>query len=177
MAELSTLARPYAKAVFERAQAEGKLAEWSDTLARLAAVVAVPETQQLVASPKISEERLVEVLTAACGDLDATGVNLLQLLVENRRVQTAGAIAEQYEALRADAENRVDVDVVSATDLSDAQQDKLVAALKKRLGRDVVLNCSVDAELLGGAVLKAGDLVIDGSLRAELRRLATAVTH
>lgn len=177
MAELSTLARPYARAVFERAQAEGKLAEWSDVLARLAAVINVPEARQLVASPKVSEEKLVEVLSAACGDLGASATNLLQLLVENHRVLATAAIAEQYEALRAAAENRVDVDVVSATELSDAQQDKLVAALKKRLGSDIRLQCSVNAELLGGAVLKAGDLVIDGSLRAELRRLAHAVTH
>lgn len=177
MAELSTLARPYARAVFERAQADGKLAEWSETLASLAAVVAVPEARQLIASPKVSEDKLVEVLSAACGGLDSAGANLMRLLVENRRMLTAGAIAEQYEALRAAAENRVDVDVVSATELSDAQQDKLVAALAKRLDSDIRLHCTVDAELLGGAVLKAGDLVIDGSLRAELRRLAHAVTH
>ena len=113
----------------------------------------------------------------AAGGLDEAGKNLLSLLVENRRLNTAPAIAEQYEALRAAAENRVDVDVVSASELSQAQQDKLSAALAKRLGRDVRLSCSVDAELLGGAVLKAGDLVIDGSLKADLQRLASAVTH
>lgn len=177
MAELSTLARPYAKAVFERAQAEGKLAEWSDTLANLAAVVAVPEAAQLIGSPKVSDEQLVEVVAAAAGGLDEAGKNLLSLLVENRRLGTAAAIAEQYEAQRAAAENRVDVDVVSASELSQAQQDKLSAALAKRLGRDVRLSCSVDADLLGGAVLKAGDLVIDGSLKADLQRLASAVTH
>ncbi|MDX1496654.1 MAG: F0F1 ATP synthase subunit delta [Salinisphaeraceae bacterium] len=177
MAELSTLARPYAKAVFERAQAEGKLAEWSEMLASLATVVTVPEAKQLIGSPKVSDAKLVEVIGAAAGGLDEAGKNLLSLLVENRRLNTAPAIAEQYEALRAAAENRVDVDVVSASELSQAQQDKLSAALAKRLGRDVRLSCSVDAELLGGAVLKAGDLVIDGSLKADLQRLASAVTH
>ncbi len=177
MAELSTLARPYAKAVFERAQAEGKLAEWSEALNALAEVTEVPEAAQLIGSPQVSEGQLADVIGAACGGLDDAAKNLLQLLIENRRLSAARAIAEQYEALRAAAENRVDVDVVSATELSQAQQDKLAAALKQRLNSDVRLSCSVNPELMGGAVLKAGDLVIDGSLRADLQRLAHAVTH
>ena len=177
MAELSTLARPYAKAVFERAVAEGKLAEWSATLNALAAVTSVPEAVQLISSPQVSDTQLVEVISVACGGLDVAATNFLSLLAGNNRLLVATAIADQFEALRAKAENRVDVDVVSASELNQAQKDKLAAALKQRLGSDVRLSCSVDAELMGGAVLKAGDLVIDGSLRADLQRLALAVTH
>lgn len=177
MAELSTLARPYAKAVFERAEAAGKLAEWSTTLNALAEVTTVSEAAQLIGSPQVTDAQIVDVIAAACGGLDADASNFVQLLTENNRLLAAPAIAEQFEALRAAAENRVDVDVVSASELSQAQQDKLAAALKQRLGSDVRLSCSVDAELMGGAVLKAGDLVIDGSLRADLQRLAHAVTH
>ena len=177
MAELSTLARPYAKAVFERASAEGKLAEWSAALNAIAAVTSMSEVAQLIGSPQVSDEQLVAVIEAACGGLDASGSNLLLLLAENNRLSVSSAIAEQFEALRAAAENRVDVDVVSASELSQAQQDKLAAALKQRLGSEIRLSCAVDAELMGGAVLKAGDLVIDGSLRADLQRLAHAVTH
>lgn len=176
MAELSTLARPYAKAVFELAQAQNQLADWSDTLAALAAVAATPEAQALLGNPHVGEAKLTELLTEAA-KLNDAGANLVRLLASNRRLNTAGAIAEQYEAMRSEAENRIDVDVVSANELSADQQDKLSAALAKRLGREVRLDCRVEPEILGGAVIRAGDLVIDGSLKAELQRLSHGLAH
>ncbi len=176
MAELSTLARPYAKAVFELAQAEGKLSDWSESLASLAAVTAAEEVKALLGNPHVTDAKLAELVTEA-GKLDAAGANLVRLLAANRRLHAAGLIAEQYEAMRAEAEGRVDVDVVSASELSGEQQDKLAKALTKRLGREVRLECRVEPELLGGAVIRAGDLVIDGSLKAELQRLSHSVAH
>lgn len=176
MAELSTLARPYAKAVFELAQSSNQLAEWSETLAALAAVTATSEVRALIGNPHVSEARLSE-LVAEAGKLNDAGTNLVRLLAGNGRLHTATLIAEQYEAMRAEAENRIDVDVVSASELSADQQDKLSTALAKRLGREVRLACSVEPEILGGAVIRAGDLVIDGSLRAELQRLSHGLAH
>lgn len=176
MAELSTLARPYAKAVFELAQAQGKLADWSDTLAAISTVASTSEVQALLGSPLVTDAKLSELVVEA-GKLDEAGANLVRLLASNGRLNTAGQIAEQYEAMRAEAESRVDVEVASANELSADQQAKLASALAKRLGREVRLDCRIEPEMLGGAVIRAGDLVIDGSLQAELQRLSHTLAH
>lgn len=176
MAELSTLARPYAKAVFELAQAQGKLADWSETLAAIAAVASTSEVKALLGSPLITDAKLSELVVEA-GKLDDAGANVVRLLTANGRLNTASMIAEQFEALRAEAESRVDVDVASASELSADQKDKLAKALAKRLGREVRLDCRIEPDMLGGAVIRAGDLVIDGSLQAELQRLSHSLAH
>ncbi len=176
MAELSTLARPYAKAVFELAQAQGKLADWSEKLAAIAAVAATPEVRALMGSPLVTEGKLSELVVEA-GKLDEAGANVVRLLTVNRRLNTATMIAEQYETMRAEAENRIDVEVASASELSADQKDKLSAALAKRLGCEVRLECRIEPDMLGGAVIRAGDLVIDGSLQAELQRLSHSLAH
>lgn len=178
MADLSTLARPYAKAVFELAQSSGKLKEWSAQLAAIAAGVASPQLDNLIGHPAPSRQELAAVFVGALGkDLTGEGQALLKLLVENGRLKAAAEIAAQYEALRAEAESRVEVEVTTATAVGTAQQDALLAAIRKRLTRDVAIVWNTDETLVAGAVIRAGDLVIDGSVRGELERLQNALAR
>jgi len=177
MAHISTLARPYAKAVFELARDGKSLKEWSAQLAAIAEAVANPQIAQLIGHPALSRAELADVLGKVLKNLDAEGQSLLKLLTENGRLGTAGAIAEQFEALRAEAEARVEVEVTTAAKVEKAQQDALSSAIRKRLDRDVVIAWNTDESLVAGAVIRAGDMVIDGSVRGELERLQTALTR
>jgi F-type H+-transporting ATPase subunit delta len=176
MAELSTLARPYAKAVFELARDEGKLADWTALLAGLARVVRDPGVASAIGHPAIGRGQLADVLVQAMGaSASAQAKNLLRLLSEYNRLKLAPAIAEQFEALRAEHERRVDVQIVSAAPVEAAQQQALVAAVKKKLNRDVNVEWTTDPSLIAGAQIRAGDTVIDGSISGELARLRQAL--
>jgi F-type H+-transporting ATPase subunit delta len=178
MADLSTLARPYAKAVFELARDSRQLKEWSAQLAAVAAAVSDPQLARLIGHPALDRSELAELLGQALAKvLSAEGRALLRLLVENGRLKSAGFIASQYETLRAEAESRVDVEITSAAPVEASQQAALSDAIKKRLSRDVAIEWKTDETLVAGAVIRAGDLVIDGSMRGELERLATALTR
>ncbi|HEX7012205.1 MAG TPA: F0F1 ATP synthase subunit delta [Steroidobacteraceae bacterium] len=178
MAEKVTLARPYAKAAFEVARERNSFARWSQMLAAGAAVVSDPRVERLLGNPRVPTSELTELVVAACGDsLDEPGRNFLETLSHNRRLDLLPHIAELFEGLRAEVENVADVHVTSAIELDQAQRDRLAAALKKRLKRDVRLHCDVDPSLIGGAIVRAGDFVIDGSLKARLERLAFEMTH
>jgi len=178
MAEKMTVARPYARAVFEIAREEGALAGWSEFLERGARSAADERVQALIGNPAVSRESLAELFIELCGDAAGShGASFLKLLADNGRMAWLPEIAAEYEALRAEAENIVDVQLTSAVELDAAQRESFVASLRKRLGRDVRLHCDTDEKLLGGAVIRAGDLVIDGSLSGRLERLAGAVTH
>ncbi len=173
MAELSTVARPYAQAVFELAQEQDSLASWSTMLEAAAAVSADVDVRQILASPGVSSGQVADLFIDVCGDaLDDAGRNLVRVLAGNRRLGLLGEVAAQYAALRAEAERTIDAQVISAFELSEGQQTKLAGALKKHLGRDVRLTCEIDKTLIGGAVIHAGDLVIDGSALGRLGRLA-----
>lgn len=173
MAEKATIARPYARAAFAHAQAHGALAQWSQVLAIAAAVVADPQVAKLLGNPKVMPEQLVDLIAeVSAGQVGADARNFLLTLAENGRLGLAPEIAAMYETLRADVENVADVELVSAVPLTDAQQQRLAVALKKRLKREVRLHCSVEPALIGGAVIRAGDFVIDGSLKSRLDRLA-----
>ena len=174
MAERATIARPYAKAAFEYARDAKALAQWSQGLKAAAEVVADPRVAPLTKSPQWSAADLVSLITDVAGDkLDAGLQNFVRVLAENHRLLLLPEIAAHYEALRSAVENTVDVEVVSAVRLDAAQADKLEKALSTRLKRRVRMQNSVDSTLLGGAVVRAGDLVIDGSLKGRLQRLAT----
>ena len=178
MADISTLARPYAKAVFELARDQRKLKEWGATLGAIAAVMADPKVAALVGHPALTKADLAAVLGKALEkNVSGEGLSLLQLLIENGRLKAAASIAEQYEALRAEAETRADVEITSAVPVEKAQQDALAAAVKKRLSRDVVIDWKTDESLIAGALIRAGDLVIDGSVRGELDKLHTALAR
>jgi F-type H+-transporting ATPase subunit delta len=177
MAERTTTARPYAKAIFALARKGNTLAGTSASLIRAAEVVADPRVHALLGSPHVTAPQLAEFVTGVTGDgLDDYGRNFIALLAQNRRLGFLPEIAALFGQMKADVENAVDVEVISATALSTDQEGRYVAALQKKLGRSVRLHTKVDDSLLGGAVLKAGDLVIDGSIKGRLERLATELT-
>jgi F-type H+-transporting ATPase subunit delta len=177
VAEHATIARPYARAAFESAQQAGALASWGDVLARASAVIGDARVVPLLDSPRVTHAALVDFVCEIAGvGADAHQRNFLQLLAENRRLELLPEIALQYEALRADVENTVEVTVTSAQALTPEQSAKFAAALQKRLKRTVRLHAEVDPALIGGAIVRAGDFVVDGSLRGRVARLANSMT-
>ena len=178
MAERITIARPYAKAVFKLAHSQKRLPQWSEALRLAASVVADPRVAALLGNPAVSPEQLAGLVTESCGaGLDEQARNLIATLAANRRLGYLPEIATRYQQLRADAERTVEVTVTSAVELSAAQKTHYAEALTKRLGREVRLSCQTDPSLLGGAVVRADDLVIDGSVRAGLTQLAAATAN
>jgi len=183
MADNNTVARPYARAVFDLANEARDLGRWSDSLAISGQLLADSALVEYLGNPEFSDEQRLEFLTglfkkAGANVLeggDSKGTNFLKLLLENRRLAVLPEIAEHFEALKARVENTVDAVVTSATELSKSQVGDIAAALKKRLGCDVNVETEIDENLIGGAVIRAGDVVIDGSLRARLEGLATAL--
>jgi F-type H+-transporting ATPase subunit delta len=177
MAERTTTARPYAKAIFALARKGNTLAATSTSLIRAAEVVADGRVKGLLGSPHVTATQLAEFVTGIVGaGLDEYGRNFISLLAQNRRLGFLPEIAALFEQMKAEVENAVDVEVISATALDSDQESRYAAALQKKLGRSVRLHTKVDGSLLGGAVLKAGDLVIDGSIKGRLERLATELT-
>ncbi len=178
MAEKITVARPYARAVFALARDRDAFAGWSGLLAVAARVSSDPAFSKLLRNPEMEDRQLADIVIELCGDAaDELGRNFIRLLADNDRLAYLPEIAMEFEHLRAEAEKIVDVDVTSAIALDEPQQQKIAAAMRERLGRNVRLHCEIDETLLGGAVVRAGDLVIDGSLRGRLDRLAGALTH
>jgi F-type H+-transporting ATPase subunit delta len=177
VAERATIARPYAKAAFEYARDAGAFAAWSQGLKTATEIVADPRVAALTKNPASTPAEAAELVTEVAGaKLDAGLQNFLRVLSENHRLLLLPEISARYEELRSAVENTVDVEVISAVPLDAAQKEKLSAALSKRLKSQVRMENSVDPALLGGAVVRAGDLVIDGSLKGRLERLATDLT-
>lgn len=177
MAERATIARPYAKAAFEYARDANDLAGWSQSLKAAAQIVADPRLAALTEDPVVTAAELVELIVSVGGERIEEHVrNLLRVLADNHRLTLLPEIVEHFEAERAALEHTVDVEVVSAVRLDPAQAETLSAALGTRLKRRVRMQNSVDASLLGGAVIRAGDMVIDGSLKGRLERLQAALS-
>jgi F-type H+-transporting ATPase subunit delta len=176
MAELSTLARPYAKAAFEYAVEAKDVQGWSDSLSLAASVAQQSTVEKLLSSPSATAAKQAEAVNDICGDQLATACqNFISILSENRRLQLLPQISQQFEIMKANLEKAVDVDVVSASKLNAAQQKALSEALSAKLERKVNLQVSLDKSLLGGAVIRAGDTVIDGSIRGRLTKLAESL--
>jgi len=174
----AALARPYARAVFELAKSEGNYQAWSDSLALMAAVVGNDTMRSLLDNPRMTREGTAGLVIRACGeDIGEPEKNLVNMLAENDRLSQLPMIAALYSRFRDEAEGTVEAEVISAQPLSEAQKAAITEALKNRLGRDVQLNCSVNEDLVGGAVIRAGDLVIDGSAVEHLRQLSSALVH
>lgn len=172
------LARPYARAVFELAKDKDQFQSWSDLLALMAAVVSNDTMRSLLDNPLLSRRDASALVIRACGeDIEEGAANLLNMLAENGRLAQLPMIAALYNQFRDDAEGLLEAEVISARALSAEQKTAIVAALKRRLGRDIQLNCSVNEDLVGGAVIHAGDLVIDGSAVEHLRQLSSALVH
>lgn len=178
MADTSALARPYAQAVFELAQEDGDLAHWSEMLGIAVMVARDPTMLSLSQSPKVDAEQLGQLFIEVCGDgLSDQGANFIRLLAHNGRLAVLPDIVGQYETVRAEAEGSIEAEMVSAVEVDQPQQQKIVKALEQRLNRTVRLACKVDSGLLGGAVIRAGDMVIDGSFKSSLQKLAVALAR
>ena len=175
MSQALTLARPYARAVFATARDEGAFAPWSDALAFSAHVAADPRVSALLANPELGRDDAVALL--APEQTNGTFARFLSVLADAHRLPLLPEIAGMYEQLRAEAENVVKATVTSANELSATELDTIKAALRRRFGREVEVSTAVDASLIGGAVIDAGDVVIDGSLKGKLARLQTALAN
>ena len=178
MAELSTLARPYAKAAFEHANEKGAVDQWAEMLSLLAGLSDFDAVAELVRAPDQTPAEKAEKLIAICDDgLNAQGANFLRNLADNRRLSLLPEIQVQFNAFQAEQEKTLDVDVLAARAMDQDQQDRLAAALQQRLERTINIKVSVDATLIGGAVIRAGDTIIDGSVSGRLARLAEAINQ
>jgi len=175
MAELTTVARPYATAAFNFAVEQKAVADWQQMLV-FASEVAQNDVMEGLLSGSTAAEQLAEMFINICGEqLNTEGQNLIKVLAENKRLSVLPEIAELYAELKAEYEKEIDVDVTSATELSSEQQGKISTALEQRLARKVKLNCNMNPALVAGVVIKAGDTVIDGSVKSKLNRLADAL--
>jgi F-type H+-transporting ATPase subunit delta len=176
MAELSTLARPYAKAAFEYAREHNTLDQWLGQLATAAAVVQDERLESVLDNPSLTAERQAQTVADVCGDaLGEEARNFISILAANKRLPLLPEIHQQFARFKAGLEKSVDVEVVSAFDLADAARDKLADALSHKLQREVKVSTTTDRDLLGGVLIRAGDMVIDGSVRGRLNKLAEAM--
>lgn len=176
MSELSTLARPYAEAVFRMAQGENDLAGWSSRLQSLALIVSDAQVARLIADPAVSAGRVAGLIVeVAGGDLGERGGNFVKVLAENDRLSLLPEIGAQFETLKANAEGTLEATITSAQVLTQAQLDDLIAGLKTKFNRTVNVQVAVDPELIGGAVIAIGDQVIDGSVKGRLQRMSFAL--
>lgn len=177
MADRLTIARPYAKAAFAAARTASRLAPWSEALAAAAVAVCDARVQQLTGSPKVTAAQLAGLVSDVAGPgLDDGGRRFIALLAENKRLGFLPEISRLFDQLKDEAERVVDVTVTSAAPMAPPEQAALTASLEKRFGRTVRVHAEVDPQLIGGATVRAGDLVIDGSLKSRLERLAYALS-
>jgi F-type H+-transporting ATPase subunit delta len=178
MAEISTLARPYAEAAFRIADASGALDQWSAALSNLAQVSIDPAVAAAIGNPNIPSAKVAGIfIQVLAGKLTAEAENLVRVMAENRRLAILPEISAQYEVLKNTREGIVEAEIASAFPLTDAQLAQLVARLEARTGKKVRPRVSVDSELIAGVRVVIGDKVIDGSARAQLAALEAALKH
>ena len=176
MAELNTVARPYTKAAFEHALDTDSLDKWSEMLVTATAVAQHETMVQLLGNPALTSEQKAQTLISVCEEqMDQQSKNFISLLAENQRLALLPEISAQFEQLKANQQDSVEVSVTTAFDLGEQQQQKLTQALSSKLGREVSLTAEVDKSIIGGVIVRTEDLVIDGSIRARLAKLAEAM--
>jgi len=172
MLEKITIARPYAQAAFEFAREQGEVAQWSAMLKLLGAIIANPQMRPLLHDPRISDEKMYELVAGVAGDsLSEEGGNFVRILIRSERLQYVPEISGLYETMLAAAEGRVDVEVVAAYGLEKKQEGTITDAMAKRLGKKVTVTATEEEALIGGAIIRAGDSVIDASIRGRLNEL------
>ena len=178
MADQSIAARPYAKAVFEMAHEGGRYDDWSGRLGFWSGLIDNPEMSQRLESPGLTRRDKAKLIESVIGDdeLDDESRNLIRLLADNDRLGAMRDIAALYEELRAEAQGEIEATVTSAFELDEAQRERIAESLGKRLNRKVRIVSEVDRDLIGGAIIRAGDLVIDGSLRGRVEKMNHAVS-
>lgn len=182
MGDFSTVARPYARAVFDTAIADNSLVPWSRALAAAAAVVSDRQAREFLSGPELGVDERSEFVASLAAEIpgseqlqSAEGRNLLRLLAENDRLDALGEISARFDRLKAERQNTVTATLVTASPVDDDQADKVARALSRKLGRLVDLELEVDESLLGGAVIRAEDMVIDDSIRTRLERLSSTL--
>ena len=176
MAELTTVSRPYANAIFNLAKKERQLSAWSKMLGVLSGTAEDDRVKRLLESPEIANVVKAQRLIEVCSDeLDDRGRRFLRVLAENNRLDLIAAITEQFEQLKAQEERILEVEVISAYVVSESEERNLKQALERKFEKEVILASRIDATLIGGAIIRAGDTVIDGSVRGKLDKLAESL--
>ncbi len=176
MAEMITIARPYAEAAFKFARDAQALPAWSEALGRLAEVAATGAAHDLIGHPGIPAAKVAAIVAETAGGLDAAQTNFVRLLADNERLAVVGAIAGLFEGLRNEHEGVLEAAISSAFPIDAVQVDSIVATLAQRYGRRIKASVSVDPELIGGVSVRVGDEVIDASVRGKLAQMASALT-
>jgi len=176
MAELATIARPYAEAVFRLAKQGNALQAWSDALNLIATIYGDPQMQAVMANPKVSSADVERMMLAICGErIDGVARNLIQLLVHNRRLSVVAEIREQFEQLKLEDEGKLDAEISSAFPMEDTQRDQVVNMLSARFKRKIDATVTVDPDLIGGVKVEVGDKVWDASVRGRLQSMAATL--
>ncbi len=182
MSDFETAARPYAKALFELASTEGNLQAWGDCLQLASVIASDADMQAMFELPSMlasdQSELFLSVMSGVKGapELSADFKNLVALLAENNRLATIPAITVSFETLKREAEGKIEVQVRTARKLSDKQQSAIAKSLAKKLGKEVSISTEIDESLIAGAIIRAGDLVIDGSAKGRLDKLTTVLS-
>lgn len=178
MQEKTTLARPYAQAVFAQAREEGDLAAWSDMLNLINMVISDPQMGVVLDNPTLDSAFRAEFVLDICGDhLSTSGKNFVKVLADAGRLSLAPQIYQLYQQQRTEAEGVLEVEVVSAYPLDGAEEEKIAAAMAKRFGKQINISSRVDESLIGGSVIRAGDSVIDASVRGRLKQLGNELAE
>ncbi len=178
MADYTTAARPYARAIYQLATETKSVDSWGDVLELMAAVVSDEGMLEVLDNPQLGKEQKGELMLRVLGDkANAQQQNLIKLMAENGRLKALPEVAHQFEVYRTEAEGKVDAEVISAFALSSKQEKAITEMLKSKLGRDVSITTSTDESLIGGVVIKAGDTIIDGSMKSQLESLALTLSR
>jgi F-type H+-transporting ATPase subunit delta len=177
MSQPLTLARPYARAAFELASASRSLGDWAMKLAFAAQAANDPQMRALFGNPRVGSAELASLFLPEGEPADSPFAGFVKLLAENQRLEALPEIAALYEQQKREAEKVLQVRVRTAAPIDAGETQKIKDALKRRFGRDIELEQTVDPSVLGGAVIDAGDVVIDGSVRGRLHQLEAALTH
>lgn len=174
MAELASLARPYAEAVFELAVEADTIDQWSANLNFLAAIAKEPVMAEVITNPQVDKTTLTNIWLDICeGQLSEAGNNLLKILIENRRLPTIPSLLAQYERLKAEHQGYITVEIASPYPLNDAQIENIKNVLQQRLGKTVEIDHTIDKTLIGGWLIRTGDQVIDMSIKGRIQQLTT----
>lgn len=172
MAEASTLARPYAQAVFNLASESDNLKTWSEIMTLLKEVANNQSVDDLISNPEIERDQIISLFVDICKDgLDEKAVNFLKVMAENGRLDLISQIADSYEVMRAEQEGSIEAQVISAFAVNATQKKNIAAALKKKFGREVTIKTETDKSIIGGIIVRAGDIVIDGSVKTQLEKI------
>lgn len=175
MAELATLARPYAEAIFDTAKETDEFALWSETLGFLTSVVENSQVHSVLVNPRIDKNTLQNILLDVCSSqMTQTGINLVKMLIKNGKLSVVSHIAFQYERLRSQYQGYIEVEITSAYPITPVQQQQVEAALQRRLGKAITIKVTIDTSLIGGWLIRVGDQVIDLSVKGRLQQLANA---